>query len=669
MGTVTQEISSAAERHAARLRPARKQPSLKKKWPLPHIALLLGLWFAIFVGSLSTPALLDDADATHAQAAQAMSQSGDWVTLHVNGMRYLEKAPLPYWIVAASLWVFQAQNPAHGAWAAFAIHLPLALTVLALAWLGYVWSRRAFGSTAALYTGIFVLTSAGVFLFTRIFIPDAMLSLWLALALWGLLRAFEARSVDPAGVDSQSSRFAYMMWASLALAVLSKGLVAIVFFFGAAALYLLLTGDWRNVRQLRPVSGVLLFLVIAAPWHVLAGLRNSGGAEGHGFFWFYFVNEHVLRFLGQRIPRDFNKLPAYLYWLLHGVWLFPWSFLAPAAALFAWRGRHEFLAEFRRKSSRDLLGAIGKFGRRTILLLLIFSGLVLVFFSFSTNQEYYTFPVYLPLLMLLAAALAAMQQSPQEYRRALSLSYGALAVFSLAVAGALGVGLWNSRHMAFVSDIGGLLAHRGIGNYTLSMSHLFDLTGPSFAALRLPAGLAAIALAAGPIAALVMHLRRKQLGVVITLALTSATFLIAAHIALVRFAPMLSSRDFAMAIQRMEDNGSIGKDSEVMIYGDQAFGSSIPFYLGRHVELVDGRSTSMLFGSTFADAPPIFLTKEQLLAAWSHGPRKILFVPLEQRDAVDHLLGSRQLIVAEKSGKALLTDRPLTASAQGQPTR
>ena len=90
-----------------------------------------------------------------------------------------------------------------------------------------------------------------------------------------------------------------------------------------------------------------------------------------------------------------------------------------------------------------------------------------------------------------------MQRSPHEYRRALSFSYGALAVVGLAIAAALSVGLWNSRHMKFVGDIGGVLAHRGVGNYTLSMSHFFDLTGPSFAALRLPATLAAIALASG----------------------------------------------------------------------------------------------------------------------------------------------------------------------------
>jgi hypothetical protein len=122
---------------------------------------------------------------------------------------------------------------------------------------------------------------------------------------------------------------------------------------------------------------------------------------------------------------------------------------------------------------------------------------------------------------------------------------------------------------------------------------------------------------------------------------------------------MLSSRDFASTIQELEASHSIAADSQVLLYGDQAYGSSIPFYLGHHVSLVDGRSTSMLFGSLFPDAPHIFLTQDELLAQWAHGPRKILFVPLEKRDAVDHLLGPNQILLKETSGKALLTDRPI----------
>jgi 4-amino-4-deoxy-L-arabinose transferase-like glycosyltransferase len=615
---------------------------------------LAGVWAAVFAASLSTPPVLDDADATHAQAAQAMLASGDWVTLRVDGVRYLEKAPLPYWITAMSLRVFGNT--------AFAVHLPLALTVLLLAVLGYRWARRAFGGLAAFYTALFTLTAAGVFLFTRIFIPDALLSLLLGCTLYALLRALE-----PDGPRAA----AYAMWGALALAVLTKGLVALVFFFATAATYLVWTRQAGRVHRLRPVGGVLLLLAIAAPWHVLAGLRNTNGAGGHGFFWFYFVNEHVLRFLGERIPRDYNRLPAALYWPLHVVWLFPWSLFAPAAVLVGWRRQREMQAALERDASGarlsrlEMLARRGRpslftqsFGAETVLLAGIFSVYVLGFFSLSTNQEYYTFPVYLPVLMLLAAGLAAAPQDSRA-RRWLTASFAALTVLGVGIAGALGYGLWSARRLPFAADIGAVLAHRGVGDYTLSMSHLFDLTCASFAALRLPAALAAGAFAVGPGVAWRLQARGRLQAAVLAVAATATVFLVAAHIALVRFGPMLSSREIAATIERLEASGAVARDSEVMIYGDQAFGSSIPFYLQRQVWLVEGRSTSMLFGSSFADAPKIFLPAAELQAEWGSGPRKLLFVPLEQRGAVERLLGGRAIILKESSGKALLTDRPL----------
>jgi hypothetical protein len=214
-----------------------------------------------------------------------------------------------------------------------------------------------------------------------------------------------------------------------------------------------------------------------------------------------------------------------------------------------------------------------------------------------------------------------------------------------------------------VPNVGDLLAHRGVGDYTLSMSSLFDLTGPSFAALRLPASLALAAFAIGPALAWMLRAQRRHLAATTTIALTSAVFLIAAHIALVRFAPMLSSQDFAARIQQLEATQQISRDNTLLLYGDQAYGSSIPFYLNRPLSrpalLVDGRSSSMLFGSTFPDAQGLFLTPAQLLAQWGTGPRKLLFVPLERRDEVDRLLGTREFLLQETAGKALITDRPL----------
>ncbi len=646
-----------------------------QRWSLHSVLVLLTFWAAIFLVAAATPSLLDDADATHSQAAQAMLHTGDWVTLHVNGIRYLEKPPLPYWIAASSLRIFGENS--------FAIHLPLALTVLGLALLAYAWGRRAFSTRgrfsargefsargqnsdrAGFYAGLFILTSAGVFLFTRIFIPDALLSLLLALSIYAALRALEIHSAHP-------RRWAYIMWSALACAVLTKGLVAIVFLFASVGIFLALTGEWRRWRLLYPFTGLALFLAIAAPWHILAALRNpavpmpaNSGFPAHaGWTWFYLYNEHIARFLGTRVPRDYNKLPAALYWTLHIVWLFPWSLFAPAAIAFAWRERGSQSASWlgldrhRRRDSAWL-----SFSERSVLLLVIFSTIILGFFSLSTNQEYYTFPVYLPLLLLTAAALAHLETEPLAPTRTLTFAHAAFTALGLIIAAALAYGLWNSRHLAFVPDIGSLLAHRGVGDYTLSMSHFFDLTGPSFAALRLPAALAAGAFAIGPLTAWILRARRRNVASTCTIALTAATFLIAAHIALVRFAPMLSSRDFASTIQHLEDNNSIAPDTKVMLYGDQAYGSSIPFYLGHHVSLVDGRSTSMLFGSLFPDAPHIFLTPNDLLAGWGRGPRKILFVPLEHRDEVDRLLGTHQVLLHETSGKALVTDRPLDRSS------
>ncbi len=612
------------------------------------IGILIALWLAIFAASLFAPPLLDDADASHASAARHIVTSGDWVTLHIDGIRYLEKAPLPYWLVALSYRLFGFNT--------FATHLPQALAVLALALLGYAWAFRAFERRTAFYTGLGVLTSVGVFLFTRVFIPEVLLSFLLCAALFLFLFCLEPtphRLRTPA---------AYGMWAALALAVLTKGLVALVFFFGTVLLYGLLTGNLRRWNVLRPVTGLLLLFAIAAPWHILAGLRNTGGADGHGFFWFYFINEHVLRFLGRRIPRDYNKLPGYLYWSLHIVWLFPWSLFVPTGVLLAYRRI--------RRPHPPLLNRVRQLSTRrgeTTLLLTIYSCLILVFFSLSTNQEYYTFPAYLPLLMLIANAITRSESNfgtDRHARRWITFAHLTLAVIGAGAALTLLVGLWRSRNLPFVPDIGDLLAHRGIGDYTLSMSHFFDLTTASFAALRLPALLAAFAFILGPTVAWLSRQQRRHVAATTSIALFSAVFLIAAHLALDRFAPLLSSRSFADHIQALERSGQVATPDSVLLFGDQSYGSSIHFYLGRQVLLVDGRSSSMLFGSTFHDAPPIFLTDRQLVSSWGVGPTKLLFVPLEFRDRFDALgLGSRAILLQETSGKALYTDRPLLTPA------
>jgi hypothetical protein len=320
-----------------------------------------------------------------------------------------------------------------------------------------------------------------------------------------------------------------------------------------------------------------------------------------------------------------------------------------------------------------------KFRVRSAWLLGLYSAFILLFFSLSTNQEYYTFPAWPALLILIAGVLAGIEEGrgPEEpvtsidspARPTLSTAWltGAQAVFAVAgvlAAGTLGWGLWQSRNLPFVADIGTLLAHRDVGGYTLSMSHFFDLTGPSFAALRLPAVLAAITLLIGPAVSWLLRLKHKHLAATTTLALTCALFLVAAHIAFARFEPMLSSRQLADSI--------LAKGSPAdtfIIYGDQSDASSVVFYthnfLHKPADVVfqrcspNGAGSSLLWGSCYADAPMIFLSEEALSKEWGRGQRKWLFAQDENQDKVEQLLGGRLYPVKSVADKALWTDRPV----------
>ena len=641
--------------------------------------LLLAIFAGVYLAALATPPLLDDADASHAQAAAYMAETGHLVTLHVNGVRYLEKPPLPYWIVAGSYKIF-GEN-------AFATHLPTALALLGLAWLAWLWSRQAWGDRAALYAGLGTLICCGPFLYTRFFIPETLLSFLLLAALYCLITGLESEGL-------RSGRF-YLIWIALALATLTKGLIAPVFFFAAAIPFLLLSGQWRRWRMLKPFTGILLYLVVAAPWHILAGLHNpdQGHPVGniptvnnvHGFYYFYFLNEHVFRFLGWRFPHDYSKLPGYAYWLLHLVWIFPWSLFFPAALIVAWRTRSTWLAHLRRDAGQtvdfyldnavreDVASYVSrlKFRVRTAWLLGIFAAFILLFFSLSTNQEYYTFPAWIPLIMLTSGVLAGIEQKiedtwPQKSSGAglLKSAHIAFALVGIVGAALLGWGLWQSRALPYVSDIGTLLAHRAAFGYELSMSHLFDLTGPSFAALRLPAGLAAIALLIGPGFALLLRMRRRNVAATIAVGLTSAVFLVAAHIAFARFEPMLSSKPLADTILR-----SATPNDQFIIFGDQSDASSVVFYTHRffgHPALIlmprcspYGIGSTLLWGSCYPDAPNIFLSEDQLTALWGHGVRHWLFAQDTKRSRVQQLLNGRLYPVQTIADKTLWTDRPL----------
>src|SRR5215831_2816551 len=230
------------------------------------IAIVVFLWIAIYFSSTFRPALLDDVDSIHAEAAREMVLRHDWVTLYTNGIRYLEKAPLMYWGTAVSYEIFGISE--------WSTRLPLMLGVLALLFATYILGKMAYGERGGLYAAIVLTTSLGPYIFTRFLIPDIIVGLWMALTAIFFLLSLQ---------QGKPSR--WVCWgfaATCALNVLTKSLIGLVFPFGAILLYLLLTNNLRHILRLRLVSSTLVFLAIAAPWHILAALRNPTQMTDHG---------------------------------------------------------------------------------------------------------------------------------------------------------------------------------------------------------------------------------------------------------------------------------------------------------------------------------------------------------------------------------------------------
>ena len=565
---------------------------------------------------------MDDVDAVQAQIARNMLSSGDWVTARLDGVAYLEKPPLIYWMIAVSYKVFGAYD-----WAA---RIPIALSAIALCFTTAAFGAWAFGRRAGFYAGLCMSTCIGLFLFTRILIPDVVLTLVIALALWAFLRVMEEEEPHP-------RIWAAVFAASLGGGLLLKSLIAIVFPIAAIMIYLIFTRQIFSARawkRLRPLSGLAIILLIAAPWHILATLRNppyfsftmkSVPGEYHGFFWFFFINEQLLRFLNLRSPRDYNTVPRLYFWLLNLAWLFPWSVYLPAATKLSYR-------------------AVDRAGR-TRLLALCWIGFVLIFFTFSTTQEYYSMPCYPAFALLIGSAIAMNGRTLRHGTRLLTVLCSIAAVAAIAI-------LFAVRHVPTPGDISQALSSNPEA-YTLSLGHMEDLTIKSFAYLRLPLALAAAAFLLGAIGTA----RTAGKNVYVTVAIMMVVFFHAARLAMITFDPYLSSRPLVKELQQ-SPHGNLIVDHHYYWF------SSVFFYTDRTALLLNGRFNNLVYGSYAPNAPNVFLDDNQFQELWRRPERYYLFAKDTAVDHLESLVGKGQLnALGESGGKVLLTNHPILSPA------
>ena len=553
------------------------------------------------------------------QIARNMLTSGNWVTARLDGVVYLEKSPLVYWLMAVSFKLFGVHD-----WAA---RIPIALSSIGLCWLTAAFGMWAFGKRAGFYAGLCMSTCIGLWLFTRILIPDVILTFTVALAMWAFLRCLEEDERHPRA-------WAAVFAVSLALGFLLKSLVGVLFPIAAGGIYLVVTRQLfsaRTWKRLRPFSGVGIIVLIAAPWHILATLQNppyfdftlrSLPGQYHGFLWFYFMNEQVLRFLNLRYPRDYNTVPRLYFWLFHLIWLFPWSVYFPALAKLSYK-------------------PVDRAGR-TRLLALCWAGFVLIFFTFSTTQEYYSMPCYPALALLLGSAMAMEGKWIRRGTRVLTVITACAAVAAIAILVAV-------RHLPTPSDISVALSQHP-GAYKLSLGHMEDLTLQSFAYLRLPLGLAALCFCIGAIGTLLLRGQRAFLAA----ALMMVLFFQAARLAMVAFDPFLSSRPLAEALLRAPD-GALIVDRHYYTF------SSVFFYTNRTALLLNGRRMNLEYGGYAPGAPDVFIDDAKFRDLWLRPERFYIVATGAAVPRLEGLVGVAQLNqVAASGGKVLLTNHPLS---------
>ena len=638
----------------------------RTRWNPRSVSLIVLVWLILHIGCLFTPGLLDDVDSIYIEIARGMLLRHDYVTPYIDGIRFFDKPPLMYWLAAGSMRIFGIHD-----WAA---RIPLALLTLALFLAIYALGLRLFTRTpspnapdrAALYSALAFATCIGPYLYTRFFIPDIAICLWMTLAVHAFLAALDRIRAQ------QSALLPCLAFAAVtALNLLTKGFIGLVFPLGFVFLYLAFTHQLRLLAKLHLIASTILFAAIAAPWHILAALRNPpiampaglGLPARAGWAWFYLYNEHIARFLSKRIPHDYGQVPIPLFWLLAAIWLFPWIAFLPstvAANIRSLRNRVSSAAE-----------------REAALTLLLWSGLVMVFFTISARQEYYSLPA-LPAFALMTGALLARAEctsrgvlDPGANRTTLAWHKWMLVPFgSLCALIALFFAI-TAPSPKPGADISTLLIQGG-GDYNLSLSHLFDLTGAAMGLFRGPLVLFGASMAAiGPLTYLLRRIHRTY-AANLALAAGAICLLLAVHTGLVRFYPTLGSKQLSEAIvadqsQRAAagqlpatctvlDATCAAPADLIVIDGELTAGSTLIFYTKQPAHLVNGHVNGPWFGSFWPDSPHIFETDATLDTLWS-APRHVYLLTYHPDTRIPELARFGPVhVLASSGGKSILTN-------------
>jgi 4-amino-4-deoxy-L-arabinose transferase-like glycosyltransferase len=571
--------------------------------PPALVLLVAAVAAALFLLRLGHAPFADPSEGFHAQVAREMLAGGDWVTPHVNGVRYFDKPPLLYWLMAGAFWLL---GPGEGP-ARLVSALPGVGLAVVTAWLGLMLGSARLG----LLAGLAVATNLGVFLYARLVKPDSLFVFLLTLGLAAFVRAYLGGRRG----------WLHLAWACLGLSVMAKDFLGALAPIGVTALFLALTGEARPWRRWAPWGGVALALAAAAPWYLLVEAANPG------FLWYTVVDNHLLNFWRQRaFPDEDVPLSAVEFLGVTAAGFLPWTLALPLA--------------FRRPRR----GPAGDSRERLWLLVGLWAAMVVGFFTLSPFKlPHYGLPAF-PALALLAAR--AWDRALGDSRRPWGLLLPALVALALAGGAALLAAAGRLPMPAGALPTVDVATRNLAAQGRAAPASLGDLHG-------LLAAVGATLMAGALLLALAAALRRSGLALGALVGAMLA-FLPLTVEGFARFSASRSVRPLGEIVARQARPGDV-----LAHEGPLENSASWLLTLDRPVVIVNGLVSNLAFGATFPEAREVFWDTPRLAAAWGE-PRRIFLLSAAgaDRSAVRTLPADRVHLLGEAGSRRLYSNRP-----------
>ena len=477
-------------------------PPSRRNWLLLILVLAI-VWFA----NLEVRKLIRPDEGRYAEVPREMVATGDWVTPRQNGLKYFEKPALQYWATAAAYEVFGIHHWTARLWPALTGFWGVLLA-------GFV-GARFWGVRAGLFAAAISASSLLYVLIAHINTLDMGVTFFLCLGLFTLMLAQRAEASARA-----QRHWMWLAWAALALAVLSKGLIGAALPAASLIVYTLWSRDWALWKRLHLFSGLLIFFAVATPWFVIVSLRNPE------FFQFFFIHEHVERFLTKthsRVGPPWYFVPILLTGML------PWTLLMFDACARA----------FRREATT------GFQPKRFLLTWILF---VFVFFSASSSKlPSYILPIFPAAALLMGEYLTRIRPRLLAWHIVPALLLGSIA-------------LWLAPQATRLADVEVPLA-------------LYQAYVPWLIAAAAVATL-------GAAAALVLALKSHPLAAVITLGFGG---LVCAQLVLTGHDHLSPAASTYHLVERIKPQ----LRADAPFYSISIYDQTLPYYTGRTLTLVE----------------------------------------------------------------------------------